>query len=83
MHTESVGGKRQILGVEISTLVIHMWLVHCKRCGAKETRHIGLEHMLIYCSMHTGRLAICAKQTLRFCCAEGIISATVLTLSQK
>ena len=35
-----------------------------RRC-AEETRGAALEPMLIYCSMHTGRVAICAAQIRR------------------
>ena len=49
-----------------------MWHAHCKRL---ETRHAGLEPVLIYWSMHTKRVAICATQTRRFWYADGITFA--------
>ena len=36
---------------------------------AQETRRDGLEPVLIYCSMFTERVAICAAQILRLRCA--------------
>ena len=35
------------------------------RLGVHDTQRSGLEHVLIYCSLHTGRVAICAAQTRR------------------
>ena len=65
----SPGVERQILGVKISARYPYVACTQeATRRGVQDTQRAGLEHVLIYSAMHTGRVAICAAQILRFRC---------------
>ena len=56
----SLGVERQIIGLKISALVIHMWHAHSKRLDAAFKIHNTLvKHMCLY-------IALCTPRALRF-----------------
>ena len=61
----SLSVERQILGVKIKTLFIHMWHAHCKQPDDQETRTSGLKYVLIYRSMNTDRIAFDVHRALQ------------------
>ena len=51
--------------------------IHLKVYAHRMRCRSGLEPMLIYCSMHIGRVAICAAQTRRLRCAWAFCAFTL------
>ena len=69
MHTESVVARRRMSDSWRTCYSNVACTLQAIRRGVQDTQRSGLKPVLIYCSMHTGRVAICAAQTRRFRCA--------------